>query len=134
MCFSRMDGLPDSAETVECRPDNSRNEKPSSAPAPANGKVPTNCSSEGAGSDFQTTFEGLFVREGSKYASNDLCARAEVNAEDMYQLEFGFEASSPATESARWRKTASDLSTTSFDCTVGKNRLERVCWDGGAYS
>ena len=134
MCSSRMDELPDSAETVECKLDNSCNENPSSTPTSANGKVPTNCSSEGTASGFQTTFEGPLAREGPKYASNDLCARAEANAEDMYQLEFGFEESSPATESACWRKMASNLSTTSFNCTVSKNRVERVYWDGGAYS
>ena len=49
-------------------------------------------------------------------ASNDLCARDEINTEDIYQLGLGLEESSPVMESACLRNVASDLSTTSFDC------------------
>jgi hypothetical protein len=134
ICFSRVDELPDSAETAECKPDNSCNENPLSTPAPANKKVPTNCSSEGAAPGFQTTSEGPPVREELKSLSNDLCARAEANAEDMYQLELGLEESFPVAESARWRKMASDLSTTSFDCTADEHGPEKVDWGGNTYS
>jgi hypothetical protein len=116
MCLSRRDELPDSVQTAEPKPDNSCNEKPSPTPTSANGKVPTNSSSEGRASGFQTTFEGPLAREGSKSASNDLCARAEVNEEAIYQLDHGLDDSFLEGESACRRKVASDLSTTSFDC------------------
>lgn len=125
ICFSRVDVLPDSVETVDCKQDNSCNENPSPIPASTNGKAPTNCSSEGIASDFQTTFEGPLIRDGSKSASNDLCARAEANAEDMYQVDSGLEDSFPTMESARCRKTASDLSTTSFDWTMDEHRPKK---------
>ena len=131
ICFSRVD---ESVEVVDCKPDNSCNANPSSTPASTNGKVPTNCSSESTASGFQTTFEGPLVREGSRSASNDLCARAEANIEDMYQLELEPEESSLATESACCRKVARDLRTTSLDCTVDEHRPKNVGWGGKAHS
>ena len=71
MCFSRVDEDPDSVETGDCKLNNSCNEDPSSTPGSTNGKVPTDCSSEGTASGFQTVV-GLLVRDGSKRASNDL--------------------------------------------------------------
>ena len=131
MCFSRVGELPDSVETAECKPDKSCNENPSSAPTSTNGKPPRNWSSESASSGSQTTLDGPLVREGSKSASNDPCARVEANAEDMYQLEFGLDGPSPATESASWRKIASDLSTTSFDCKVDEHHPKsQLGWSG----
>ena len=128
MYFNRVDELPDSVETAECKPDKSCNENPSSTPMRVNGKVPINWSSEGISSGFQIIFEGPLVREGSRSASNDLCARAEANAEDMYQLELWPDGPSPATESAFWRKIARDLSTTSFDYKVGKRHPRKSTW------
>lgn len=124
VCLSRADELPDSVEAAECKP-NSCNEKPLANPASANGKVPTNCSSEGTASGSQTTFEGPLTREGSKSASNDLCARGEANAEDMYQLKLELEESSLEKESACWRKMARDLSTKSLDFTGNKYRPKK---------
>jgi len=118
ICFSRVD---ESVAVADCKLDNSCNENPSSTPASVKGKVPTNPSSEATASGFQTTFEGPLAREGSRSASNDLCARAEANAEDMYQLELELEESSPATVSACCKKVARDLRTTSFDCTVDEH-------------
>jgi hypothetical protein len=131
ICFSRVD---ESVEVVGCKPDNSCNENPSSASASTNGKVPTKFSSEGTASGFQITFEGPLAREGSKSASNDLCARAEANAEDIYQLELELEESSLETESACCRKVARDLRTTSFDCTVGDYRPKNIGFGGKAHS
>ena len=113
--MSRFDELPDPVETPESKLQNSCINSPSSTPESANGKVPRNCSSDGSASSFQTTLEGPFVRDGSKNASNDLCARAEEKAVLMYQLGLELKNSSPAMESACWRKVASDLSTRSFD-------------------
>lgn len=125
MCFNRVGELPDSVEITAGKPDKSCNKSPPTAPASANGKAPTNCSSEGAASGFQTTFEGPLAREGSKRESNDLCARAEVNAEDKYQLELELEESSPVMESAFCRKVARDLRTMSFDCMLDEHRLKK---------
>lgn len=131
MCFSRVDELPASVETMECKPDKSCNENPLSSPVSASGKVPTNWPSKGGSSGSQATLEDPLVAEGSKSASNDLCARAEANAEDMYQLKFGLDESFPATESACWRNVASDVSTTSFDCKANKHRPEESTGMGG---
>jgi len=131
ICFSRVD---ESVAVADCNPDNSCNENQSSTPASTNGKAPTNRSSEATASGFQTTFEGPLAREGSRSASNDLCARAEANAEDIYQLELGLEESSPATVSACCKKVARDLRTTSFDCTVDEHHQGNVEWDGKAHS
>ena len=100
MCLSWFDWLPDSAEAPENMADNSWSDNPSSNPASTNRKVPTNFSSEGNAFGFQTTLEGPLERDGSKSASNDLCARAEAKAELMYQLGFELEDSSPAIERA----------------------------------
>ena len=94
--LSRFDELPDSVEGPESKLDKPCSDNPSSTPTSANGKVPTNCSSEGAASDVQTARERPFTREGSKSAVNDLCARAEVKAELMYQLGLELEDSAPA--------------------------------------
>jgi hypothetical protein len=101
ICLSRTDELSDSVEASESRPDSSCNDNRLSTPAPVNGKVPTKCSWECAAFDFQTTFEGPLVRDGSKRVSNDLCARVEAKADLMYQLEFEPGDSPPAMESAR---------------------------------
>ena len=71
------------------------------------------------------------MREGSKSASNELCARAEANAEDMYQLELGPDGPPPATERAFWRKVARDLSTTNFDYNAGKHHPKKPTWMEG---
>lgn len=118
ICFSRVD---ESVAVVDCKLDNSCNENPPSTPASASGKVPKNRSSEATASGFQTTFEGPLAREISRSASNDLCARAEANAEDMYQLKLELEESSLATVSACCKKAARDLRTTSFDCTADEH-------------
>lgn len=127
VCFSRVDEFPDSVETAL------DNENPLSTPVLINGKVPTNCSSEGVASGFQTTFEEPLARDGSKRASKVLCARAEENAEDMYQLDFELKQS-PATESACCRKTARDFNTTSLDYTVDEHRPKCGEWDENAHS
>lgn len=101
MYLSRFDESSDPVEAQESKPVNSCSVNPSPTPASANEKVPTNCSSEGAASGFQTTFGGPLAKDGSKSASNDLSARTEVKAEPMYQLVLESEVSFPATESAR---------------------------------
>ena len=100
ICLSRLDELPASVEEPESKPDSSCSDRPSSTPTSANGKAPTNFSSEGIASGFQTTFEGPSARDGSKSASNELCARVEAKAEVMYQLGLELDDSPPTMESA----------------------------------
>lgn len=126
ICFSLVDELPDSVEMAECKLESSCNENPSLAPTSANRKVPTNWSSEGIVSGFQTITEDPLAGGGWKSASNDSYARAEANAEDMYQLELRLKELFPVTESACWRKVANDLSTTSFDYAGNKSRPKNL--------